>query len=108
MDTTNNDRVRSLMAELIIALPGFNPLEIPKEGSEAEKRFALANMYKEKGFREYMTRTIFNNVGNLQSVNDLYGLAVQQGRISALKELFSLSKQMFHEAEKIEKAIKDE
>lgn len=104
MSTYDKDKVATLMAQLIAELPGFTPLEVPKS-SDAAKRMALASMYKEISFRDYMTDAIKTSIYALQLCTDEVSLARQQGRISILKELFSLSKKMFHDAEKLDKSF---
>lgn len=104
----NIDRIRELMVELITVLPGYEPLEIPKEPSNAGERMALANMYKDRHFRDYMARTIRMNVSKFQDVTGEISLSAQQARLLVLKELFMLSKQMFEQAEKIDKTFKED
>lgn len=100
-------KIARLMAELISSLPGFNPLEVPKDQGGAAERFALASMYKDKAYREYLSRSIRLNISRFQNVEDLRGMFIQQGRVEILKELLSLSKQMYTEALKIDKTFKE-
>ncbi len=103
----DKDKVRELMVELINALPGYNPLEVPSESSDAAMRYALASMYKEKSYRDYLIRAIRLTLEGFQHVVDDKGLFVQQGRLLILKELLALSRQMFSESEKIDKTFKE-
>lgn len=105
MKKTKEEKVQDLISELMLALPGYDPLEVPKVTTGAAERFALATMYKDKAFRDYLVRSIRLNIERFQGVKDMYGLAVQQGRVLVLKELLALSQQMFHEAEKINKSF---
>lgn len=95
------------LSRLIDMMPGFKPLETPTV-SDGEQRFALAQMYKEKGFRQYLERAIRTTVTGFQSVENERSLYVQQGRLLSLKELYKICEQMFNEAEKIDKKIKVE
>ena len=104
---TNRDSTSHTFSDLIQLLPGYKPLEHPTV-SDGEQKFSLAQMYKEKGFREYMERAIRSTVTGFQSVENERGLYIQQGRLSALKELYAITKQMFEEADKIDKRIKVE
>ncbi len=103
----NSDKARELMVELISALPGYTPLEIPKEATDTEMRFALALMYKEKAFRSYMIRAIRLNLEGFQQVVDERGLWVQQGRLLVIKELLALTKQMYTESTKIDRIVEE-
>lgn len=96
-----------MMVELSTALPGYNPLEVPKESTNASMRYALASMYKDKAYREYLIRAIRLNLEGFQHVVDDRGLWVQQGRLLVIKELLALSKQMFEEMGKIDKSLED-
>lgn len=100
-----NEKATELMAELIKILPGYSPLETPSVSGGSAERFALASMYKEKPYRDYLGRQIRLNISRLQDVKDLMGLHVQQGRIEVLKELFALSRSMFLEADKLDKSL---
>lgn len=93
------------MAELIKALPGYTPLDTPTDSSDGAMRFALASMYKEKAYRDYLMRAIRLTIEGFQHVTDERGLWVQQGRLLVLKELLSISKQAFNEAEKLDKSL---
>lgn len=101
------DPVRELIVELTKALPGYTPLETPNETSLPAMRFALASMYKDKGFRDYLIRAIRLNLEGFQSVIDDRGLWVQQGRLLVLKELLAMSKKMFQESEEIKKTFSE-
>lgn len=103
----DKDKIRELMVELINALPGYTPFETPSPSSDPAMRFALASMYKDKGYRDYLIRQIRISLEGFQHVTDERGLALQQGRLLALKELLFNSKQMFQEAEKINKTFED-
>ncbi len=104
----DQDRAKGLMVDLVNTLPGYEPLEIPSVSSNAAERFALASMYKEKGYRDYLTRAIRLNISRLLDVTDMMSLNMQQGRILVLKELLALSQQMFTEAGKIDKSFTED
>lgn len=103
--THDKNKVEKLIAELLIALPGYDPLEIPKDSTQAMQRYALASMYKDKGFRDYLISAIRLNIERLQVCEDMRSLNLLQGRILVLKELLALSKQMFTEMEKLDKSL---
>lgn len=96
-----------VISELVAALPGYTPLEIPKESSDGAMRFALASMYKDKAYRDYLVRSIRLALEGFQHVVNERGLYIQQGRLLFAKELLSVSKQMFNEAQKIDKSFED-
>ena len=91
------DTINKLTKEL----PGYLPLEGAE--NDIEQRYALAKMYSEKGFRDYMERMIRVQVSKLQDVEDLNGLFFQKGRILALKELYKLAKDHFNDVQKLSK-----
>lgn len=101
----NYDKARKLIAELIVALPGYTPLPDLTESSEASMRYALASMYKEKGYRDYMVRAIRLNLEGFQHVTDDKGVWIQQGRLLVMKELLMASKQMYQEMDKVDKSL---
>lgn len=88
--------------KLIQDLPGYVPLEKPQE-NEAEQRYALAQMYAMKGFRDYMERAIRSAVAGFQHVEKLEDLMVIKGRVLVLKELYKLSRDSFNDLQKLEK-----
>lgn len=100
------DHVSKLISELTAALPGFVPLGYPDSG-DAEQRFALANAYKDKGFRDYLIKSIRHNLEGFQRVEGERGLYTQQGRLEILKELFGICKKTYLESEKLSKSLED-
>ena len=101
----NHDKiVMKLLTQLTKELDGFLPLEVPKS-SETLQRFSLAEMYANKGFRDYMVSNLKRQKSSLSDAVDLKGLWVQKGRIEILTEILRVSKQMFEESEKLKGSL---
>lgn len=102
MEKTSDEKANKAIVALIEALPGFTPLEV-LETTDAQQRYALAQMYADRGFREYLSRSGKIAIDNLQKVETINQLWFNKGRIEVLKEILKVSKQMFEEAAKLDK-----
>ena len=85
---------------LIKSLPG--EVDLTKSNVvTSEMRYGLAQAYAIKGFREYMELAIRTANDSLDEVITLNDLAYVKASKAKLKVLYSLTKKMFEENEKI-------
>lgn len=97
-------KVMKLLTELTKEMEGFVQLEEPTS-SNAEMKYSLAQMYSQKGFRDYLQRAIAQKKAEMGDCVDLKGLWTLKGRVEILVELMRVSKQMFEESQKLDKNI---
>ncbi len=99
-------KVIQLVNQLVKALPGFTPLEIPLDKNEAEQKAGLAQAFAIKGFRDYLLAQIRRSSIHSIDAEGMEGLWASKFGILKLKELYRAAETCHNEYEKINTALK--
>lgn len=99
-------KIVQLLNQLVKELPGFVPFDVPLDKNEGEQKAGLAQAFAIKGFRDYIQKTIRQQVVGTLDIENMEALWVHKGRVLALKELYRAAETCFKEYEKLSTALK--